>query len=218
MAKRKERRGGRRGGKQGRKEEGERGEEKAKEEEEEKKGKGTHPLHPFYTASHLVRGVPGPRKKRCRPSRGHPRHHWHCLGDLTPVLASYSDITGLFCSSRLRRTFLAPRLGLQSGTTSCRRARQRTQMNTAALTPPFRRFKKGERVRQMGTGRHQRRRWNFFGRILATGIEPAGYFSAARGKSFPPDFFRCATQISAAQAESHGAYTVRQKRVVVLRL
>ena len=96
----------------------------------------------LFASSHLVRGVLGPRKRRCRPSRGHPRHHWHCLGDLTPVLASYSDITGLFCSSRLRRTFLAPRLGLQSGTTSCRRARQRTQMNTAALTPPFRRFKK----------------------------------------------------------------------------
>ena len=50
----------------------------------------------LFASSHLVRGVPGPRKRRCRPSRGHPRHHWHCLGDLTPVLASYSDITGLF--------------------------------------------------------------------------------------------------------------------------
>ena len=54
--------------------------------------------NPFtlFASAHLVRGVLGPRKRRCRPSRGHPRHHWHCLGDLTPVLASYSDITGLF--------------------------------------------------------------------------------------------------------------------------
>jgi hypothetical protein len=96
MAKRKERRGGRRGGKQGRKEEGERGEEKAKEEEEEKKGKGTHPLHPFCLITSRT-GCPGSQQEAMPAvARSPTRHHWHCLGDLTPVLASYSDITGLF--------------------------------------------------------------------------------------------------------------------------
>ena len=164
-------------------------EEKAKEEEEEKKGKGTHPLHPFYTASHLVRGVPGPRKKRCRPSRGHPRHHWHCLGDLTPVLASYSDITGLFCSSRLRRTFLAPRLGLKSGTTSCRRARQRTQMNTAALTPPFRRFKKEGKGTTDGNRPTSKTKVEFFWPDTRDGDRTRWIFFRCAGQKLPAGFF-----------------------------
>ena len=51
------------------------------------------------------------------------------------------------------------------------------------------------------------------------GSNPLDIFPLRGAKASRRTFFRCARQISAAQAESHGAYTVRQKSVlVVLRL